>query len=100
MTNSITTPRIVHNSVFWIALGTALILLIPLVAMQFTGEVNWTPGDFIVAGALIFGTGLAFELITRRVGKRYRIVVGVVLALAFMWLWVELAVGLFTDWGS
>ena len=41
--------------------GAALMLLLPLVAMQFTDEVNWSETDFIVAGALIGGTGLTLS---------------------------------------
>jgi hypothetical protein len=89
------------KNVIWIAIGTGLILLVPLVAMQFTDEVNWSLADFIVAGALVFGTGLAYELIVRKVqNKNRRLIVGVVLALVFLYLWAELAVGIFTTWGS
>jgi hypothetical protein len=28
---------------------TAVLLLVPLVVMQFTTEVNWTIGDFVIA---------------------------------------------------
>ena len=35
------------------------ILIAPLVAMQFTGEVHWTPFDFAVAAALLGATALA-----------------------------------------
>jgi len=41
-----------------IAIATAFILLVPLVAMRFTGEVNWTLLDFVAGGAApIGGTG-------------------------------------------
>jgi hypothetical protein len=40
-----------------VAVVTGLILLIPLVAMQFTNEVNWSVTDFILMGSLLFGTG-------------------------------------------
>jgi hypothetical protein len=44
---------------------TALVLLVPLVAMQFTDEVDWSVGDFVFAGALLVGTGLLIELAVR-----------------------------------
>lgn len=91
---------ITQNRVFgWIALATVAVLLIPLVAMQFTDDVNWTAGDFIVAGALLFGAGSLF-VIAARMAPAYRLVIGAVVALALVWLWVELAVGLFTGWGD
>ena len=45
----------------------AIILLIPLIAMQFTNEVDWTPIDFVVAGVLLLGTGLIFDLVIRKI---------------------------------
>jgi hypothetical protein len=47
----------------------AVLLLIPLIAMQFSPEVNWSPVDFAVAGVLLFGTGLSCELVLRKVKK-------------------------------
>lgn len=82
-----------------VALGTALILLVPLGAMQFTDEVNWTLSDFVVAGVLLFGAGLLLDLAIRKAGK-YRIAAAAAVVLAFLWLWAELAVGVFTNWGS
>lgn len=74
----------------------ALILLIPLIAMQFTNEVNWTLLDFVVAGILLFGTGLLCELVIRKVNKiKYRIVICLVLLVILLLIWAELAVGIF-----
>jgi hypothetical protein len=57
--------------------------------------------DFVIAGALLFGTGVVFVLVARKTqNSRHRIAIGVVLAAAFLYLWVELAVGIFTNWGS
>ncbi len=92
---------IMQDRVFiWIALATGLILLIPLVAMQFSDEVVWTLFDFATAGALLSGTGLMFVLAARKVDKRYRVAIGIALAAALLYVWVELAVGIFTTWGS
>ena len=49
-------------------LGTITVLLcIPLVAMQFTNEVNWTFSDFAIAGGLLLGTGLLIETVARNI---------------------------------
>ena len=84
-----------NRNIARIALVTASILLVPLIAMQFTDEVNWTLSDFVIAGALLFGTGLAFDLLVRKARVfAYRAGVGVALAAALLLVWLNLAVGL------
>ncbi|MEH3115590.1 hypothetical protein [Pedobacter terrae] len=74
----------------------ASILVIPLVAMQFTNEVNWTLSDFIIAGALLLSTGLAIELVIRNLKTgTLRTIVLVAILLALFLIWAELAVGIF-----
>lgn len=73
----------------------ALILVLPLVAMQFTDEVSWNVADFVFAGALILGTGLTYELTVRKTrDTAYRAAVGLALAAAFILVWVNGAVGI------
>lgn len=73
----------------------AMLLLLPLVAMQFTDEVNWTTADFVVFGAMLAGAGGAFELAVRMSrNSAYRVAVGVALATAFLLVWVNGAVGI------
>lgn len=73
----------------------ALVLLVPLVAMQFTDEVNWNVGDFLFAGALLIGVGVPFELAVRkRRDSAYRLGVGLALAAAFLLVWLTGAVGI------
>lgn len=84
-----------------LALVTGLLLLIPLIAMQFTKEVNWSLSDFIFMGSMIFGTGLAYKLITGKSGKiTYQIAVGIALATAFLLVWVNGAVGIIGNEGN
>lgn len=79
-----------------IVLSVALILLIPLIAMQFTDEVNWNLMDFVVMGVLLLGTGLVVELVLRKVKKTsHRIAMCGAILLAFLLIWAELAVGIF-----
>jgi hypothetical protein len=73
----------------------ALILMLPLVAMRFTNEVNWTLGDFIFAALLIGVVGVTFEL-TVRVSTNWWHRGGVAFALAasFLIVWANGAVGM------
>ncbi|MGQ7855110.1 hypothetical protein ACUN24_12815 [Pedobacter sp. WC2501] len=75
---------------------TAFLLAIPLVAMQFTNEVDWTLSDFVTAGVLLLSTGLAIELVIRNLkAGTLRTIVLVVILLALFLIWAELAVGIF-----
>ena len=58
-----------YRSARGVALATAFILLVPLLAMQFTDEVAWGVFDFAVAGALLGGTGLIHQLAARKAGN-------------------------------
>ena len=49
-----------------IILTVVLLLMIPLIAMQFTNEVKWSFPDFIVAAVLLLGTGLMCEFVTSK----------------------------------
>jgi hypothetical protein len=98
--STINTPRedgaiMKAKNILRILIGTGLILLVPLVAMQFTDEVNWSVSDFVIIGALLIGAGLLFELITSRVDAKYRPIIGVVIASVVLLVWAELAVGIF-----
>lgn len=73
-----------------------ILLLIPLIAMQFTNEVDWDIFDFVIMGVLLSGTGFLCELVLRRVKDTLNriIICGVVLFVFFL-IWAELAVGVF-----
>ena len=79
-----------------IVLTVALLLLIPLIAMQFTDEVSWTLFDFVAMGVLLLGTGLMCDLVMRKVKKiGHRIALCGALLIALFLIWAELAVGIF-----
>ena len=83
-------------------LGTLLILMVPLVAMRFTGEVNWGLEDFVVGGALLMGAGLTFELIAQKAAGSlaYRAAVAIAVAGGLFLVWVNLAVGILGHTGN
>ena len=73
-----------------------ILLLIPLIAMQFTNEVVWELNDFVAAGVLLYGTGFLIDLAIRKVkNKENRIALCVAILLVLALIWVELAVGIF-----
>ena len=69
--------------------------LLPLVAMQFTDEVNWTPFDFVFWAVLLLVACTAYELVSRLSPNRsYRAGVGVAVATGFLVVWANAAVGM------
>lgn len=73
-----------------------LLLVVPLIAMQFNQEVNWKVSDFIMAGTLLLGTGLILEFILRKIRtKKSRLIASIILIILFLLIWTELAVGIF-----
>ncbi len=85
------TSKTLYRSAARVALGVALVLSLPLVAMQFTDEVVWTLGDFIVVGVLLTVIGVAIELALRKAGN---------LAIAIGIAALGVAAGLFGEAGD
>jgi len=93
----IRTFKTMHNKRHIIILLISLfLLLIPLIAMQFSDEVNWTTTDFIIAGSLLFGAGLISEIVIRKIKNiNYKMgLLGAILIIIIL-IWIELAVGIF-----
>jgi hypothetical protein len=79
-----------------IMLTVTFLLLIPLISMQFTNEVNWTLFDFITMAILLLGTGLMCDLAIRKINKiKFRIAICAAILVVFFIIWAELAVGIF-----
>jgi hypothetical protein len=84
-----------HSPIVRPVLATASLLMLPLLAMQLTDQVVWDLTDFAVAGALLLGTGLLYELAARKTGPiAYRLAFGVALGAALLLVWINLAVGI------
>ena len=72
-----------------------LLLLLPLVAMQFGDEVNWTGSDFVFAATMFAVVGGAFELVVRHSDSpAYRAGGAAALLGAFLLVWINGAVGI------
>lgn len=74
----------------------AVLLSIPFVAMKLGAEgVDWKLADFVVAAVLLFGSGLAIEIVLRKVTKTaHRVAICAGILLVLFVVWAELAVGL------
>lgn len=82
-----------YKNIIRFALATALILLVPWVA-----GAPWTLFDFVIMGALLFGTGLTYELVARKGGTiAYRAAVGVACVTGLLLVWINAAVGIIGD---
>ena len=72
------------------------LLMLPLIGMQFSKEVNWSGFDFLVASVLLFGTAIIVDTILRKVKSKSQRILFVLFALLVLFLiWAELAVGVF-----
>jgi len=90
-----------NQRILIIIAAVAALLLVPLIAMQFDTGVNWSPFDFVVAGGLLLGTGLAYEFVARRVSAlSYRLGVAIALTAGLMLIWGNLAVGFIGSEGN
>jgi hypothetical protein len=80
------------------AIVVALILLIPLVAMQFSDEWDWDLFDFAFAATLLSGAAVTYEVIAKKEGTTaYRAAVGVAVATALVLVWINAAAGIIGD---
>ena len=78
-----------------VALVTLFILLIPLVAMQFSNEVSWQFGDFIAAAILLSFFGYLYEVLTKKSSSIVnKIVIGAIVFSVLVFVWAVLAVDL------
>ena len=81
--------------------GAACLLLLQLVAMQLTTEVNWTGSDFLVMGVLLAIVCGGYEFATRvSDSTTYRAGAAVAIGTGFLTIWVNLAVGMLGDEGN
>ncbi|MBT5422734.1 MAG: hypothetical protein HOK77_06920 [Flavobacteriales bacterium] len=77
-----------------ILFSSLMLLIIPLIAMPFSNQVDWTGSDFIIAGLLLLVAAFAIEVVLRLfTKKRNQVAIIAVLIFVFLSIWAELAVG-------
>jgi hypothetical protein len=81
------------------AVGTGMLLMVPLVLSILDRSKpegdgwHWGPLDFVVMGVLLFGSGLTYEFLARKLKNRtQRLVLGLAVICVVLALWAELAV--------
>ena len=88
--------KFLFTMIFRILSIVGLLLLIPLIAMQLTDEVNWSFFDFIIMGVMLSITGLAIGIIIKKIKySKYRNIFITMIIVIFLLIWAELGVGLF-----
>jgi hypothetical protein len=61
--------KTLYRSAVRVALGVALVLSLPFVAMLLSEDVVWSLADFVVAGLFLTAIGVALELAVKRAGN-------------------------------
>lgn len=93
--------KITQNYITRAAIVTVAILLIPFIGTNISSEWNWSMADFLIMGTLIFGFGMIFQAAVNKVkDHNSKIIVGIVIIGIFLYVWAEMAVGIFTNIGS
>ena len=84
------------NQVLTVLVIVSTLLTIPLIAMQFTTEVQWELLYFVIAAAILISVGMFIAFVMNQpVLQKYRWFIISAVVLVFVLLWMELAVGLF-----
>ncbi|MBD3653528.1 hypothetical protein [Kangiella sp.] len=82
------------RSSYWVI--AALLMLAAVLANQFSDEFSWDKFDYLVFGIMLLGAGLAIELVLQFAKKPlYRLGLLIAIAVVFLLVWAELAVGIF-----
>mgnify|MGYP005985793099 FL=1 len=88
--------KVMIKKIFYLPFAPLLLLLLPLVAMQFTDQVRWSLFDFVIMGILLLITGFWTKKVIDRVKSFPKRVIFISLViLLFLLIWAELAVGIF-----
>lgn len=88
-------PESVFQNVLSVAIISAFLQIIPLIAKFTLEDMKWDLFDFIAAWILFFSAGVTYRLIARKMSNIiYRSAVGLAIATALFLVWSNLAVGL------
>lgn len=75
--------------------GAAALLCVPAIAMRYTSEVDWSPGDFVVMGVLFASILGAYEFLASQAPSfAYRAASVLTTLGLFLLIWMNMAVGI------
>jgi hypothetical protein len=83
----------------WPTVVTLFLFVVVWIGMQYSDEISWNLMDFVMAALLIFGSFVSYALLANRIPKHKNIIAFGILVI-FVYIWAELAVGIFTNLGS
>lgn len=96
--NAIKTSESIYRYFIRLVLAVSCLLLIPLVSMQFTEEVNWDLFDFVFMWILLVGAGMMYKLAVRTMRNiTYRAAAGIGVVTSVLLVWINGAVGIIGD---
>lgn len=85
-----------HSKRMYIAL-----VLIVILALPYLLSAPWTMFDYVVATLFLFGVGYTFDLVTTKLtSQKKKIIAASCILVVALYIWAELAVGVFTSLGS
>ena len=71
-----------------------LLLLIPMIGIKITDEINWSVLDFLIMGGFLLLVGKGINFVNSKKMKNRIFYIGLMI-LIFILIWAELAVGVF-----
>ena len=79
----------------WVVFSPLLLLLLPLIGMFISNEINWSFFDFIIMGILILSLSFSIKQVLKTTKNiNYRILIIIVILILFLLIWAELSVGI------
>jgi len=86
------------TKIIYLTIAVGLLLLIPVFGNMYVEGWNWSVFDFVWAGAVLFGFGLAYLYVSNKSPSRaYKAAVGIAVFTGLTLVWINGAVGIIGD---
>ena len=75
--------------------GSYSLMLLPYISSQFSDEIDWSIGDVLIGGTLLFALAMLVQFLTVKLkGSKWHVPVIIGVIVIFILIWMELAVGI------